>query len=129
MSDENPSKTLSLEQIILRSTRSGDIAELRACLNKSRAEILNWKHARSGESCLLLCARYGHVDMLRCLVEDCHESLEQWNCDSKRALHEAALGGHLECVRYLISKDVEIDCLKRADWLVPNESSIQSLEH
>ncbi|XP_028406323.1 ankyrin repeat domain-containing protein 16-like [Dendronephthya gigantea] len=116
MSGENPCKALSIEQIILRSTRSGDIEEFGACLNKSRVEILNWRHSRSGESCLLLCARYGQVDMLRCLVEDCGESLEQWNSDGKRALHEAALGGHLECVRYLINKDVEIDCLKRADW-------------
>ena len=118
MSARKSSKTASLEQIILRCTRSGNIEECRVYLKKSRNEILSWKHPRSGETCLLLCARYGHIDILRCLVEEYNESLEQWNNDGKRALHEAALGGHLECVKYLISRNVEIDCLKRADWLV-----------
>ena len=118
MSAKKSNKTASLEQIILRFTRSGNLEEFRVYLKVSRNEILNWKHPRSGETCLLLCARYGHTDMLRSLSEEYNESLEQWNNDGKRALHEAALGGHLECVKYLISRNVEIDCLKRADWLV-----------
>lgn len=118
MSGKRSSKAVSLEQLILRCTRSGNVGEFRVYLKESRNEILSWKHTRSGETCLLLCARYGHIEILRCLVEECGESLEQWNSDGKRALHEAALGGHVECVKYLISRNVEIDCLKRADWLV-----------
>ena len=116
MSAKKPDKTASLEQIILRFTRSGNLEEFCVYLKESRNEILNWKHPRSGETCLLLCARYGHTDILRSLSEEYNESLEQWNNDGKRALHEAALGGHLECVKYLITRNVEIDCLKRADW-------------
>lgn len=118
MSGKKSGETASLEQLILRCTRSGNVGEFRVYLKELRDEILSWKHVRSGETCLLLCARYGHIDILRCLVEECDESLEQQNNDGKRALHEAALGGHLECVEYLISRNVEIDCLKRADWLV-----------
>ena len=118
MNETGPKKSANIEQIILRCTRSGNLKEFRVNLNERRDQILSWKHPRSGESSLLLCARYGHVFMLQCLVEDYEESLEQWNHDGKRALHEAALGGHLECVKYLISRKVEIDCLKRADWLV-----------
>jgi hypothetical protein len=118
MSAKKSNKTASLGEIILRFTRSGNIEEFRTYLKESRNEILHWKHQRSGETCLLLCARYGHTDIVRCLFEEYNESLEQWNNDGKRALHEAALGGHLECVKYLISRNVEIDCLKRADWLV-----------
>jgi ankyrin repeat protein len=118
MSAKKSNKTASLGEIILRFTRSGNIEEFRTYLKESRNEILHWKHPRSGETCLLLCARYGHTDIVRCLFEEYNESLEQWNNDGKRALHEAALGGHLECVKYLISRNVEIDCLKRADWLV-----------
>lgn len=107
---------LNLEQIILRCSRSGNIKDFRAHLSTSGDELLRWRHARSGESFLLLCARYGHVEVLRYLVDELRESSEQQNNDGKRALHEAALGGHVECVQYMIMRGAEIDCLKRADW-------------
>ena len=106
----------SLEQDILRCSRSGNISNFRALLSRAGDGILKWRHPRSGESFLLLCARYGHVALVGCLVEEFRESLEQQNNDGKRALHEAALGGHVECVRFMIQKKVEIDSLKRADW-------------
>jgi ankyrin repeat protein len=118
MSEKKCRKAANLEQSILRCTRSGNIEEFRVYLKEARNEILSWRHSRSGETCLLLCARYGHIDRLRYLIEECNESFEEWNNDGKRALHEAALGGHFECVKYLIGRNVEIDCLKRADWLV-----------
>ena len=119
MSGKNSRQTVSLEQTILRCTRAGNIDELRVYLKSElKDELLSWRHPKSGESCLLLSSRYGHVALLKCLDQEFGESLEQWNNDGKRALHEAALGGHLDCVRYLVKRNVEIDCLKRADWLV-----------
>ena len=44
--------------------------------------------------------------------------LEQANLDAKRPLHEAAQNSHLNCVEYLIEKEVAVDSLKRADWYV-----------
>ena len=107
---------VNLEQNILRYSRSGNVKDFRVLLHEYGDQLLKWRHSRSGESFLLLCARYGHVLILRCLVDEHNESLEQQNKDGKRPLHEAVLGGHLECVRFLVEKKVQVDSLKRADW-------------
>ncbi|XP_046857409.1 ankyrin repeat domain-containing protein 16-like [Xenia sp. Carnegie-2017] len=114
--NKNERKNTDLEHIILRCTKSGNYKEFVSTVEASGHELLRWRHTRSGDTCLLLCARYGHVHMLRYLVEECAQCLEQWNNDGKRALHEAVLAGHTACVIYLISRKVEIDSLKRADW-------------
>lgn len=77
--------------------------------------ILNCVHSRSGDTPIIVASRHGHLDLLKFLIHR-GVDIEQRNKDLKRALHEAAAGCHLECVKLLILQNVEIDCLKRADW-------------
>ena len=42
--------------------------------------------------------------------------LEQRNFDGKTPLHVAVQSGQLECVTCLLSFNVAVDVLKRADW-------------
>ena len=80
-----------------------------------RKAILNCVHLKSGDTPIIVASRNGHIDLLKFLIS-CGVDIEQRNKDLKRALHEAAAGSHLECIRLLISNNVEVDCLKRADW-------------
>lgn len=82
---------------------------------ENKAAVLNCRHSPSGDTPLILAARTGQVELLRYLASQ-RVDLEQRNNDEKRAIHEAAAGSHLDCVEFLISKEVDIDALKRGDW-------------
>ena len=69
---------------------------------------------KNGDTPFLTAARHGRLRVLETLLVDV--SLEHTNFDGKTALHEAAHGGHLECVRFLIRSGARVDSLKRADW-------------
>ena len=77
--------------------------------------ILNCVHSKSGDTPIIVASRHGHQDLMKFLIHR-GVDIEQRNKDLKRPLHEAAAGGHLDCVKLLIEHDAEIDCLKRADW-------------
>jgi hypothetical protein len=82
----------------------------------------NWQthyYDKSGDSIGILAARWGHTEILRYLHEEHGLALELSNLDGKRPLHEAAQFGHLDTVKYLVSKEVDVNCLKQADWYVP----------
>ena len=72
-------------------------------------------HRKSGDTVMTIAARYGHLELLQFFKES-KLDYEISNFDGKRALHEAAQSGHGECVNYLISENVKVDSLKRADW-------------
>lgn len=68
---------------------------------------------KSGNTVAYVAAECGHVSILS-LCRDVH--LELANRDGKRPLHIAAQVGHVGCVVYLLSRHVDVDCFKRADW-------------
>jgi L-histidine N-alpha-methyltransferase len=71
---------------------------------------------KNGDTPLLTAARCGQLGPLETLYTEHGVSLEHTNADGKTALHEAAQGGHLECVRFLIRAGAHVDSLKKADW-------------
>jgi len=78
----------------------------------------NWcrlRHGKSGDTVPIIAAGRDRVSVLA-LCSDV--DLESSNKDGKRPLHAAAQSGHVNCVRYLLSRCVTVDCLKRADWYV-----------
>lgn len=83
--------------------------------SKEGKAILNCVHSKSGDTPIIVASRHGRQDLIKFLIRY-GVDIEQRNKDLKRALHEAAAGSHLECVRLLILHKAEIDCLKRADW-------------
>ncbi|KAG9342230.1 hypothetical protein JZ751_016732 [Albula glossodonta] len=85
--------------------------------NEKVRERVKIKHfGRSGDTLLHYAARHGHLRILTFLIEEMEMDVELYNCDYKRALHEAVSMGQGECVSYLIAKGAKIDCLKKADW-------------
>ncbi|KAE8616678.1 hypothetical protein XENTR_v10008855 [Xenopus tropicalis] len=78
---------------------------------------LSVKHfGKSGDTLVHYAARLGHLSILAYLVEAVGMDVEVLNNDYKRPLHEAASMGHRNCLLYLLSRDAEVDCLKKADW-------------
>lgn len=86
------------------SGRVMEIGGLAMCTNKN------------GDTPLLTAARYGQLRVLETLYGEHGVSLEHTNADAKTALHEAAQGGHLECVKFLVRVGAHVDSLKKADW-------------
>lgn len=70
----------------------------------------------AGDTLLHCAARHGREDILVYLAEAWNMDIEAANRDYKRPLHEAASMGHRDCVRYLLARGAEVDCLKKADW-------------
>jgi Ankyrin repeats (3 copies) len=76
----------------------------------------NWglvRQRKSGNTVAYVAAECGHVSILS-LCRDV--DLERANRDGKRPLHIAAQASHVDCVDYLVSRHVDVDCFKRADW-------------
>ena len=71
---------------------------------------------KHGDTALLTAARCGQLQLLRTLLAEHGVPLEHTNVDGKTALHEAAQGGHVECVRFLVGSGAQVDSLKKADW-------------
>jgi len=78
----------------------------------------NWcrlRHEKSGDTVPIIAAAHGRVSVLALCT---NSDLETANKDGKRPLHAAAQSSHVLCVRYLLSRNIFVDCLKRADWYV-----------
>ncbi|GAB6029922.1 Ankyrin repeat domain-containing protein 16 [Chamberlinius hualienensis] len=110
---------------LLEIVRCGDVDNLNKYINVHKTQCIgrlcNWcnnnYHCKSGDSLAHIAARCGHVNILSCLKKElAYYNFEQANFDGKRPIHEAAQSGHAECLRYLISLNVDINCLKKADW-------------
>ena len=114
---ERPFETYTEYPLPLRVVQSGDLEEFVKLVhsNVDPVQVLNCAHAKSGDTPLIVAARRGHLDLLKFLVLH-GVDIEQRNKDLKRALHEAAAGSHLDCVKLLLSRNAVVDSLKRADW-------------
>lgn len=99
---------------VMRATLIGDIAELKRLISED-GELTNFVYKKSGDTPLMLAARYKHVEILDHLIE-CGADFEHKNIDGKRALHEAASSGCLKNVESLVESGAAVDVLKRADW-------------
>ena len=73
-------------------------------------------NSKSGDNILTIAAKNGNLSDLKTALELNNFNIEYQNFDGKSALHQASLYGHYDCVKYLISKNANINCLKRADW-------------
>ncbi|XP_033745792.1 ankyrin repeat domain-containing protein 16-like isoform X2 [Pecten maximus] len=105
-------------QELFKAALQGDLAyfkELQSCDVDSHDSWLKVTYPKSGDNLLHSAARQGHVHLLK-FFHEAGADLELPNFDGKRPLHEATQAGHLDCVKYLLSQDVSVDCLKRADW-------------
>lgn len=115
--DENTLK------VLLKFTQEGRCRSLEEhiTLGGSAAVLaVRSKHfGRSGDTLLHYAARHGHLDILEYLIKRVAMDVEVYNNDYKRPLHEAASMSHLACVSYLLREGAKVDCLKKADWLIP----------
>jgi len=103
---------------LFRIIRFGDVDMCVRFVKKNFPANENWcrfRHSKSGDSVPIIASAHGHISVLS-LCSDA--DLESSNKDGKRPLHAAAQSSHVECVRYLLSRHVSVDCLKRADWYV-----------
>jgi len=103
---------------LFRTIRFGNVDTCIKFVNKYFPTAENWcslQYEKSGDTVAIIAASQGHISVLA-LCSD--SELEIPNKDGKRPLHAAAQSSHVECVQYLLSRNVSIDCLKRADWYV-----------
>ncbi|KAK7490063.1 hypothetical protein BaRGS_00018763 [Batillaria attramentaria] len=85
-------------------------------LDNNLTSCLSVSHKRTGDTVLHLACRYGRQDLLSLLSTNSGANFEISNFEGKKPLHEAAQYGQFECVRFLLEKGLQVDCLKRADW-------------
>lgn len=72
----------------------------------------------SGDSVLLRAAREGNLDKIRDVIAENAVLLEETDSDGRNALHEAARGGHTDCVNLLLHSGVKVDSLTNTGWSV-----------
>ena len=103
---------------IMKYVLLNDVDSIKKLLNDAHhneSNVIQFVYKKSGDSPLILAARYKQYDILKLLVE-CGADVEHKNLDGKRALHEASCSGSLDCCRYLLEKGATVDVLKRGDW-------------
>ncbi|XP_062599376.1 putative ankyrin repeat protein RF_0381 [Saccostrea cucullata] len=91
---------------ILHATASGGNIKLLKYLVEKRLDI-NEKQAH-GKTVLHLCSMNGKIDMCKYLVNEYHFLLKITDNDGGNALHNAAWGGHIDIVRFLLEKGLDI---------------------
>lgn len=103
----------------LQFAMDGKIDELRRIIHNPTVghDKINFVYKKSGDTPLILASRYGHASLVSFLIDN-GGIIEHRNNDGKTALHDAAQGGHLECVNVLLQSKAQVDVLKRADWYV-----------
>ncbi|XP_070558988.1 ankyrin repeat domain-containing protein 16-like isoform X2 [Ptychodera flava] len=116
MCPSRPSE-VKMNEKLLRAAQQGDAETVTNILDSSVSvkECLTSFHKKSGDTAAHLAARHGHVSILT-VLNSFGASFEMENLDGKRALHEAAISGQDDCVKYLLSVKANVDPLKRADW-------------
>ncbi|XP_003747263.1 ankyrin repeat domain-containing protein 16-like [Galendromus occidentalis] len=112
---QEPPSLESLRKKLFNAAKSGDASVIITSKGQDRSALL---HPASSDTVLHVAARYGHLDVIRALLENLNLDylLTAVNQDGKCALHEAAQNKHVPVARYLIQKGTAVDVLKRADW-------------
>jgi ankyrin repeat protein len=89
--------------------KKGSLSELREVLN-NYSNILN-KIKKKGETALHVASKYGHIDIVKHLIENFNSVTNiniQDDVKKKTPLHIACENGHVQIVKYLLSKGVNI---------------------
>ena len=67
------------------------------------------EHDKSGRSLVYTASRFGHLDILRVLVEaNCDVNMQNTSRDLSTPLHGAVWGGHIEVVKSLLEQGAEL---------------------
>ncbi|CAH1782588.1 unnamed protein product [Owenia fusiformis] len=103
--------------ILAKYVQSGDVAGVENSLECKIYDPVWFRKPTNkiGDTVLHIAAREGHRRILQTFGKYGGD-FEVANLDGKRPLHEAVLGEHLDCVKFLIHHGAVIDTLKRADW-------------
>lgn len=99
---------------ILKHILHNEFYEVKQLIEKSIDQV-HFVHAKSGDTPMIVAARYKRYEILKLLHEQ-GADIEQKNMDGKRPLHEAALSGCMKCTSYILKQNVFVDPIKRADW-------------
>lgn len=102
---------------IFKAAQNGNLSFFQEHLNEKsfKETVFTCSYAKSGDTVLHYAVRHGHIDLVKFLVDEGFK-IDIGNFDGKRPLHEAAHYGQVTCLKYLLSHDVNVDALKRADW-------------
>ena len=95
--DARGEKNITLAHI---AVRSGNLDILRM-LVKTEQALVNG-HDERGATPLHVCAYYGHINCLRCLLQ-AGAQIDGKDLDGATALHFAAASGHLDCLKDLVT--------------------------
>ncbi|XP_035218039.1 ankyrin repeat domain-containing protein 16-like [Stegodyphus dumicola] len=105
---------------LLEATHTADYPKFLKTIKNYTSFDNSWSeicHKRSGDTILHLAASSGCVEIMKyCKETGLSSILQKTNFDGKTPLHIAAYSGHLPCIKYLLSENVPVDPLKRADW-------------
>lgn len=110
---------MSLQKRLWKTIQKQDFADLQSFLLKMGQDasfVLEQRHKSSGDSVIHLASRFGLLDFVTHFHQHYRIGLELKNLDQKTPLHEAAAGGHVPVVQYLLDYKVDVDPLKKSDW-------------
>jgi len=99
---------------IMKYVLNNELSNVEKIISENN-NIVKFVHKKSGDSPLMLAARYKRFELVKLLVERGADK-EHKNLDGKRVLHEASLSGCSQCIEYLLQQGCSVDVLKKADW-------------
>ena len=81
--------------------------------------------SKYGKTALNWASKWGHLEIIRLLLEKGANVNIQHEYNHATALHWASWGGHLEVVRFLIDKGANIEAQTKDDWTALHEASMK----
>jgi hypothetical protein len=98
-----------------RSTRGGELVELRALLEEHPEVNVDGFRVGVGGTALYVACFYGQTECARLLID--HEAdVNVKNRNGLSALHEAAGKGHLGCAKLLVQNGADVNCQSDSGW-------------
>ncbi|KAF7727259.1 hypothetical protein EC973_007872 [Apophysomyces ossiformis] len=79
-------------------------------------KAVNDPHPSTGLTPMHFAASRGHVDIVRCLVEEYDVSVDARDKEGETALLKAAYAGHFHTVQYLLSKNANVHHKDKDGW-------------
>jgi len=113
-SDRSPvSQVRPCDQRLCDACRNGDLKQAQSAISEGADVNVQFRLALGEVTPLLLCAKHGHVEIAKLLIENRVNINKRADFDGTTCLHHAAANNQYEMAEFLITQGVDINAVDK----------------